>query len=56
MFRVLEQMKEREQLRGEQRIQNEWMSWNQRRMQAEREQKDFDEPPPRSNGVNGHQP
>lgn len=53
VFRVLEQMKERERIKGAAQIQSDWMSWNQRRMQAEADEKPFNEPPPSSKGTNG---
>ena len=33
---------------GRQEANREWQNWNERRMQAERENRPFDEPPPSS--------
>ncbi|MCY3542935.1 MAG: hypothetical protein OXH22_02675 [Chloroflexi bacterium] len=49
----LEQGREQGIERGESRRQREWEGWNDRRLQAQEEGRDFNEPPPRLDDENG---
>ncbi len=45
---VAEQFLRRREERGRQEAHKLWEAWNQRRLQAEKEGKEFNEPPPKA--------